>query len=130
MPRTSHSRHAPASRSLDDVEPGLYASTLGMAWPPTPDELARLRETLAWVVERSPYYRRVFAEHGIATGDLRTYDDVRSRVPRLAKVDLVENQRAHPPFGDLLTCERREFASVHTSPGPIYIPRLESEKGG
>jgi phenylacetate-CoA ligase len=101
-----------------------------MAWPATSDELARLRETLAWVVERSPFHRRRFAEAGVELGTLRTYDDVRARVPRLAKIDLVENQRANPPFGDLLTCERREFASVHTSPGPIYIPRLEAEKGG
>ena len=101
-----------------------------MAWPPTDDHLARLQETLAWVVARSPYYQRLFAAHGVQPSELRTYDDVRTRVPRLAKVDLVENQRAHPPFGDILTCERREFASVHTSPGPIYIPRLESEKGG
>jgi phenylacetate-CoA ligase len=101
-----------------------------MAWPDSSDELARLRETLAWVVARSPYFRRRFEESGVEPGALRTYDDVRARVPRLAKVDLVENQRAKPPFGDILTCERREFASVHTSPGPIYIPRLESEKGG
>jgi phenylacetate-CoA ligase len=92
--------------------------------------MARLRDTLAWVGERSPYHRRRFAEHGVVPNELRTYDDVRTRVPRLAKIDLVENQRAHPPFGELLTCARSEFASVHTSPGPIYIPRLASEKGG
>ena len=108
----------------------MYASVLGMAWPPTPEETARLDETLAWVAERSPYYRRIFAERGIGPGDFRTYDQVRRRVPRLAKTDLVENQRAHPPFGEFLTCERREFASVHTSPGPIYIPRIAAEKGG
>src|SRR5262245_50495712 len=101
-----------------------------MHWPPSDVDLARLRETLAWVVAHSPYYRRMFAVHGVAPSERGTYDDVRTRVPRLAKVDLVESQRAHPPFGDILTCERREFASVHTSPGPIYIPRLESEKGG
>ena len=33
-------------------------------WPPTDDHLARLRETLAWVIARSPYYQRLFAEHG------------------------------------------------------------------
>jgi phenylacetate-CoA ligase len=101
-----------------------------MPWPPTAAEIAALRDSIAWVAERSPYYRRRFAAHGVDAAALRTYDDVRARVPRLAKVDLVENQRAHPPFGDLLTCERRDFASVHTSPGPIYIPRLASEKGG
>jgi phenylacetate-CoA ligase len=101
-----------------------------MAWPPAADEIVRLRETLAWVVERSPHYRRRFDEARVVVGELRTYDDVRRRVPRLAKVDLVESQRAHPPFGDLLTVGRDAFASVHTSPGPIYIPRLASEAGG
>jgi phenylacetate-CoA ligase len=101
-----------------------------MAWPPTPDEITRLRETIAWVAERAPYYRDAFAKAGVVASALRSYDDVRSRVPRLAKTDLVESQRAHPPFGTFLTCERRDFASVHTSPGPIYIPRLASEPGG
>ena len=101
-----------------------------MAWPPTADEITQLRDTIAWVAEHSPYYRTLFAGKGIRPGELGTYDDVRARVPRLAKVDLVENQRAQPPFGTLLTCGRKDFASVHTSPGPIYIPRLASEKGG
>jgi phenylacetate-CoA ligase len=101
-----------------------------MAWPPTADEIAALRDAVAWAGERSPYHRERLAAAGVRTADLRTYDDVRARVPRLAKTDLVENQRAHPPFGTLLTCERKDFASVHTSPGPIYIPRLASEKGG
>jgi phenylacetate-coenzyme A ligase PaaK-like adenylate-forming protein len=99
-----------------------------MPWPPTADDLARLRDTLAWVVARSPYYARALA--GVRAQDLTTYDDVRRRVPRLAKTDLVERQRAEPPFGDFLTVGREEFASVHTSPGPIYIPRLASEAGG
>src|SRR5215831_5034366 len=101
-----------------------------MAWPPSDAEVAALRETLAWVAERSPYYARRFAEHGVVPSALRTYDEVRARVPRLAKTDLAENQRAHPPFGDLLTVGRDQFASVHTSPGPIYIPRLAAERGG
>jgi phenylacetate-CoA ligase len=93
-------------------------------------ELARLLETLDWVVARSPWYQRTFAEAGVRVGALQTYDDFRRRVPRLAKVDLVQSQRAHPPFGEFLTVPRSEFASVHTSPGPIYIPRLASEVGG
>jgi len=101
-----------------------------MSWPPTADELAPLRETLTWVAAHSPYYRKLFAVHGVVPEELQSYDDVRTRVPRLAKTDLALNQRAHPPFGDFLTVERGEFASVHTSPGPIYIPRLASEKGG
>src|SRR5882672_6861934 len=101
-----------------------------MHWPPTPDDFARLRETLAWVAHGSPYYRRLFAAAGVRVADLRTYDDFRARVPRTEKTDLAENQRAHPPFGEFLAVPREEIASLHTSPGPIYIPRLAEERGG
>lgn len=93
-------------------------------------DFARLRETLVWVYERSPYYRRRFDDVGLHPGDLRTYDDFRSRVPRTSKSDLVTNQREHPPFGELVTVPREKFGSLHTSPGPIFIPRLAEERGG
>ncbi len=101
-----------------------------MSWPPSSDDVSHLLDTLRWVGERSPYYRRRFDEAGVRLGELRGYDDVRRVVPRTAKVDLVENQRAHPPFGEFLAAPRSEFASLHTSPGPILIPRLASERGG
>jgi len=101
-----------------------------MAWPPSDDDFRRLRETLTWVGEHSPWYRRAFAQAGVTVSDLDSYEAFRARVPRTAKTDLVENQRAHPPFGEFVTVPRSEFASVHTSPGPIYIPRLASERGG
>jgi len=101
-----------------------------MHWPPAAQDLIRLLDSLRWVAERSPYYRRRFAEAGVRAEELRTYDDVRRRVPRTAKTDLVANQREHPPLGDFLAVPRSEFGSLHTSPGPILIPRLASERGG
>ena len=101
-----------------------------MSWPPTDDEFAQLRETLNWVHARSPYYRRVLDAAGVAPRDVRSYDEFRSRVPRTAKADLVANQRAHPPFGEFLAAAREQFGSLHTSPGPIFIPRLPEERGG
>jgi phenylacetate-CoA ligase len=101
-----------------------------MHWPPAADDFDRLRNTLAWVAERSPYYRRLLGAAGVQVGDLRTYDDFRARVPRTEKTDLAENQRAHPPFGEFLAVPREEIASLHTSPGPIYIPRMAEERGG
>jgi phenylacetate-CoA ligase len=101
-----------------------------VTWPPTPDDFARLRETLAWVVEHSPWYRRAFEAAGVRVDELRAYDDFRARVPRTEKTELAENQRAHPPFGEFLAVPRDAIASLHTSPGPIYIPRLAEERGG
>jgi phenylacetate-CoA ligase len=101
-----------------------------MHWPPTSDELARLRDTLGWVVERSPYYAKLLGDAGVRVADIGDYEAFRRRVPRTAKTDLVANQRAHPPFGEFLAVPRSEFGSLHTSPGPILIPRLASEGGG
>src|SRR5213594_1477419 len=101
-----------------------------MSWPPTPDDLERLRATLEWVHERSPYYRRLFDTAGVRPVELSSYDDFRARVPRTAKADLVADQRAHPPFGEFLAVPREQFGSLHTSPGPIFIPRLREERGG
>jgi phenylacetate-CoA ligase len=101
-----------------------------MSWLPTSDDFARLRETLAWVYERSPYYRRVWEAAGVHPATLRSYDDFRTRVPRTAKTELVANQRTHPPFGEFLAAPREQFGSLHTSPGPIFIPRLPEERGG
>src|SRR5438445_13146223 len=101
-----------------------------VTWPPSAEDFARLRETLAWVAERSPYYRRVLDVAGVRPADLHTYDDFRTRVPRTEKTDLAANQRAHPPFGELLAVPRAEIASPHTPPGPLHIPRLAEERGG
>jgi phenylacetate-CoA ligase len=101
-----------------------------MGWPPTSEEFAALRETLAWVHEHSSYYRRLLDAAGVRPAALADYEDFRRHVPRTLKTDLVENQRAHPPFGEFLAARREDFASLHTSPGPIYIPRLASERGG
>jgi phenylacetate-CoA ligase len=101
-----------------------------MSWPPASDEFSRLRETLAWVHAHSPYYRRVFDTAGVRPAEIRSYEDFRARVPRTAKTDLVTNQRTHPPFGEFLAVPREQFGSLHTSPGPIFIPRLAEERGG
>jgi len=112
--------------------PGRFVSGHGMSasWPPTPRQLERLFTTLVWVAERSPHYRHTFAEAGVQAASIDSYDAFRTRIPRTAKTDLVASQRAQPPFGDFLAVPREEFASLHTSPGPIFIPRIASERGG
>lgn len=101
-----------------------------MSWPPGDEEIHALQRTLEWVYQRSPYYRRLLDQAGVRPAEVRTYEDFRRRVPRTSKADLVANQRANPPFGDFLAVPRERFASLHTSPGPIFIPRLPEEGGG
>ncbi len=47
----------------------------------------RLRETVAYVAEHSPFYRRMFAEKGIDPASIRTLEDLR-RLPLVTKSDL------------------------------------------
>ncbi len=101
-----------------------------MQWPPHEDDFAPLRETLAWVYANSPYYRRVWETARVDPSQLRSYAEFRERLPRTSKTDLVTNQKAHPPFGEFLAVPREKFGSLHTSPGPLFIPRLAEERGG
>ncbi len=114
-----------------------------MHWPPSAEDFARLRETLVWVAERSPYYRRAFDAAGVRPADLHTYDDFRTRVPRTEKTDLAANQRARPPFGEFLAVPREAIAamgvkprevahvtlSYHVMPGGLRLHRAFEEYG-
>ncbi|GBD27398.1 Phenylacetate-coenzyme A ligase [bacterium HR30] len=101
-----------------------------MLWPDAAAEFDRLRATLKWVAEHSPYYRRAFESAGVRVDEIRNYEAFRQCVPILRKTDLVANQRAHPPFGEFVTVPRKLFGSLHTSPGPIFLPRLPEENQG
>src|SRR5689334_5158992 len=101
-----------------------------MAWPPTAEEFGRLRETLVWVGAQSPYYRRLFDAAGVRPEALADSDAFRCRIPLTLETELGGNRRANPPFGEFLAAPREQFGSLHTSPGPIYIPRLAEEGGG
>ncbi len=101
-----------------------------MVWPDSPAEFSRLLATLRWAAEHSPYYQRTFASADVHVDDIRDYEAFRQRVPILRKGELVANQRLHPPFGEFLTVPRDRFGSLHTSPGPIFLPRLPEENQG
>jgi len=58
----------------------------------TPEEIkafqeARLKETLQYVAEHSPFYKRLFAEHGIDVTKIATIEDLQS-IPTSSKHDL------------------------------------------
>ena len=89
-------------------------------------DFAALRETLAWVRDRSPFYR----DRLPAVADVDSYAAWCARVPRTTKAEVAAAQRLAPPFGRLLAVAPSDVSLVHTSPGPIYIPRSADEQGG
>ncbi|MDJ1015535.1 MAG: phenylacetate--CoA ligase family protein [Paracoccaceae bacterium] len=54
--------------------------------------------------------------------DAVTSPEALAKLPVLRKSNLIELQKADPPFGGLTARPLREFDHIHQSPGPIYEP--------
>ena len=61
----------------------------------------------------------MFDSAGIAPSGIRTVKDL-ERLPVTTKDDLVELQRARPPFGGFLAVPLSGLDRIYVSPGPIY----------
>jgi len=100
--------------------------------PSTRSQLAqlrdeRVRETVAYCYERSPYYRRRLDALGVAPSDVRCVDDLERLPILLTKEDerqLQERSRAQlgHPFGEHLCVEPAEVVSVASTSGSTGTP--------
>jgi phenylacetate-CoA ligase len=79
-------------------------------------QLERLRETVAFVYERVPFFRRRLDEAGVRAEEIRDLQDV-ARLPFTVKNDL----RDHYPFG-LCAVPFKEVVRVHASSGTTGKP--------
>ncbi len=76
----------------------------------------KLRETVQWLYDRVPFYRKKLDEQGVAPGDIRSIDDI-SKLPFTVKNDLRDNY----PFG-LCAVEMKDLVRVHASSGTTGKP--------
>ncbi len=93
-------------------------------------QLAKLRVQCAWAQERSPWYRRRFAEEGFDPASLATLADLR-RVPLLTRDEWMDSQFAHPPYGEIPTIGGEGAIRVHTTSGTtgrVALRALDSRK--
>ncbi|MEJ2729692.1 MAG: phenylacetate--CoA ligase [Deltaproteobacteria bacterium] len=79
-------------------------------------KLKKLKETVAWVSERVPFYKNKFKEMGIKAADLKSLEDV-AKLPFTVKNDLRDNY----PFG-LCAVPVTELVRVHASSGTTGKP--------
>ncbi len=92
-----------------------------MLWNPTAETMdrtklrdlqtARLREKVAYVAARVPFYAERFAAHGISPDTVQSLDDL-PRLPFTTKSDLRDNY----PFG-LFAVPQSEVVRIHASSG-------------
>jgi len=76
----------------------------------------KLRETVEWVFDRVPFYRKKLEEKGVRPGDIRRIEDVRL-LPFTVKTDLRDNY----PFG-LCAVPMADVVRVHASSGTTGKP--------
>ncbi|MGF1447095.1 MAG: phenylacetate--CoA ligase family protein [Pikeienuella sp.] len=86
-------------------------------------QFAVLRELIATAKARAPGWTRQLV--GVDAEDVDDRQTL-AALPVLRKSQLIELQRAAPPFGGLTTCPAGEVDQIFQSPGPIYEPGMAS----
>ena len=88
-------------------------------------QYGQLKETLAAVMERSPYYKELLADADLAQMDAAGL----ARLPLTRKSELQSLQQEQPPFGRLVSLKTPTLKRLFASPGPIYEPQTRGEDG-
>lgn len=94
---------------------------------PDPEQLApveeqRLREQLAWVWERSPFYRQKLAAAGVDVAAVRLAD--LAGLPFTTKDEVRRTQEEAPPLGGHTCVPLSEVVRIHASSGTTGAPTL------
>jgi phenylacetate-CoA ligase len=79
-------------------------------------QLEKLKETVAWLIEKVPFYRNRFKEAGIGPDDLKGLEDI-AKLPFTVKDDLRDNY----PF-KLCAVPMTDVVRVHASSGTTGKP--------
>jgi phenylacetate-CoA ligase len=84
-------------------------------------QLEQLRSLVAELFPGNAFYSRKLNAAGV-TFDLASLDDFSRRFPFTTKAELVEDQRAHPPYGTGLTYPLDRYTRFHQTSGTLGKP--------
>jgi phenylacetate-CoA ligase len=79
-------------------------------------QLDKLKETVKWVAERVPFYKKKFEESGVKEDDIKSLSDI-SKLPFTVKNDLRDNY----PF-ELCAVPLKDVVRIHASSGTTGKP--------
>ena len=79
----------------------------------------RLAEHVKHAYKYSPAVKKLIDSAGVSPDEIRTVKDL-EKLPITRKTDLVEMQKADPPFGGVTGIPDEDVERVFISPGPIY----------
>jgi phenylacetate-CoA ligase len=81
----------------------------------------RLRKAVDNAYRNAPAARGIFDRAGVSPAEIRTVKDL-EKLPVTRKSDLIELQKAYPPYGGFLAIPDEDVERIFISPGPIYEP--------
>lgn len=84
-------------------------------------QMAKLRDQLGYIRERSPFYRRKLDAAHVVADEIRSLDAFR-RVPFTEKDELRQSQADSPPWGDFACITPREAVRVFQTSGTTGRP--------
>lgn len=79
-------------------------------------QLEKLKETVKWVYDRIPFYKKAFDDKGVKPSDLQSLEDM-AKFPFTIKTDLRDNY----PFG-LCAVPMADVVRIHASSGTTGKP--------
>jgi len=79
----------------------------------------RLKDAIEYAYEHSSAARNLLDFAGVKPSQILTSVDL-DKIPVIRKTDLIEMQKAKPPFGGLLAIPQEDIERIFISPGPIY----------
>ena len=84
----------------------------------------RLRETIAYVAQKSPYYKRLFSQNNINPNDIKRVEDLQ-KIPVTTKVELQNYNN------DFLCVAERDVVDIVTTSGttgdPVVVKLTEND---
>jgi len=81
----------------------------------------KLSEAVDHAYHNAPAVRDIFDRAGVGPADIRRAKDL-ERLPITRKADVIELQRANPPYGGFLAIPPEDVERIFISPGPVYEP--------
>ena len=81
----------------------------------------KLSQTIKRAYQHAPAVKKIFNEAGVCPEQIRKTRDL-EKLPITRKTDLIELQKANPPYGGFLATPPEEVERVFLSPGPVYEP--------
>ena len=81
----------------------------------------RLSQTIDYAYKQAPAIKEIFDKAGVSPSQIKSATDLQ-KLPIIRKADLIEMQKAKPPYGGFLAISPEDVERIFISPGPVYEP--------